>query len=183
MKRASRAAEAGTTDGGGAGVRGTRAKRVPSDPYDLAVRFLAPRPKSVAEIRRHLRLRGHAEEDIDRAIDRLRAQSYIDDDAFARYWVEQREQFRPKGDRAIVSELMQKGVDRETIDLVLGERPPGAQVRLARAAIHRPLARWQTLDEADRKRKIHAYLVGRGFDYETIDEVIEHPNHPAEGET
>lgn len=163
--------------------RASSPKRVPSDPYDLAVRFLAPRPKSVAEIRRHLRSRGHAEEDIDGAIDRLRAQGYIDDDAFARYWVEQREQFRPKGDRAIVSELMQKGIARETIDVVLGERAPDAQVRLARAAIRRPLARWQALDEADRKRKIHAYLVGRGFDYETIGEVIEHPDNPEESDS
>ncbi|MBM4420872.1 MAG: regulatory protein RecX [Chloroflexi bacterium] len=157
-------------------MKRTSPKRAMGDPYELAVRFLAARPKSVAEIRRHLRSKGHAEDVIDQTVDRLRAQRYVDDADFARYWVEQRERFRPKGSRAVVSELMQKGVSRETIDLVLGERPPDSQVRLARAAIRRPLARWLTLEPADRKRKIHAFLTQRGFDYETIEQVLAHPD-------
>ncbi len=153
--------------------RGQPEKR--ADPYDLAVRYLASRPKSVAEIRRHLRSRRFDGAEIDRTIDALRAQRHIDDAAFARYWVEQRARFRPKGDRALVSELLVKGVARETIDLVLGERSPDATVGEARAAIRRPLARWLTLDEAERKRKIHAYLAQRGFSYETIEEVAARP--------
>lgn len=155
--------------------RSRRAEGPIGDPYEVAVRFLASRPKSVAEIRRHLRSKGHGEEAIDRAVDQLRAQRYVDDEAFARYWLDQRDRLRPRGDRALVSELMNKGVSREVIDLVVGERPPDLQVLQARAAIRRPLARWLTLPEADRKRRIHAFLAGRGFDYETIEAVLNHP--------
>ena len=73
------------------------------DPYDVAVRYLASRPKSVDEIARHLRGKRFDVADIERAIDRLRAQRYVDDEAFARYWVEQRERFKPRGDRALTS--------------------------------------------------------------------------------
>ena len=171
MKRASR-----STPGG-------RAPTPPPDPasaYDAAVRYLGSRPRSVAEIKRHLRSKRFADDAQDHAIDQLRAQRYIDDEAFARYWVEQRERFRPKGDRALVSELLGKGVARETIDIVLGDAAPDAEVTRARHAIRRPLSRWLTLEEGERKRKIHAYLAGRGFSYDTIDEVLTHPEAPPE---
>ena len=117
-----------------------RHTRPPGDAYEDAIRFLGPRARSVAEIRRQLRGKQHDEVAIDGAIERLRANGHLDDVAFARYWLEQRERFRPKGDRALVSELLQKGVAREAIDAVLGERAPNAQLVLARAAIRKPLA-------------------------------------------
>ena len=157
----------------------TRRPRPPGEPYEDAVRYLGPRPRSIAEIRRQLRGKGHGEEAIDGAVDRLRTQGYVDDLAFARYWLEQRERFRPKGDRALVSELLQKGIAREAIDTALGERAPDTQLAQARAAIRKPQARWAALDEADRKRRMHAYLAQRGFDYETIEEVLAHPEAEA----
>ena len=143
------------------------------DPYEVAVRYLASRPKSVAEIARHLRGKRFDADDVERAIDRLRAQRYVDDDAFARYWVEQRERFKPRGDRALKSELIAKGVSREVIEVVLGERAPDADVEQAKRALSRPMTRWATLAAPERKRKIHTYLAARGFDYGTIEEVIQ----------
>jgi regulatory protein len=163
-----------------------KASRTPSDAtpvgdaYETAVRFLGPRPRSVSEIKRHLRTKRFDDVAQDKAIDQLRAQRYIDDEAFARYWVEQRLKFRPKGDRALASELMQKGVARETIDLVIGEADPNAEVERARAAIRRPMTRWLSMDERERKRKIHQYLAARGFGYDVIEEVLARPE--AEGE-
>jgi len=162
-------------------VRRTRAEATaPADDgaYDAAVRYLGNRPRSVAEIRRHLRSKRYSDVAIDRAVDQLRAQRYIDDEAFARYWVDQRERFRPKGDRALVSELLGKGVPRETIDVVLGDRDPEAEVKQAREAIRRPIARWQTLEEGERKRKIHQYLAARGFSYDSIEAVLQRPDDP-----
>jgi regulatory protein len=143
--------------------------------YDAAVRFLGPRPRSVSEIKRHLRTKRFDDEAQDKAIDQLRAQRYIDDEAFARYWVEQRAKFRPKGQRAIVSELMQKGVARETIDLVLGDADPDTETKRARESIRRPMTRWLAMTENERKQKIHQYLAARGFSYDVIEEVITRP--------
>ena len=142
------------------------------DPYDLAVRFLGNRPRSVGEIVRHLHGKRIDDAAIDAAVDKLRAQRYVDDDAFARYWVEQRERFKPRGDRALRTELVQKGVSRDVIEVVLGDRAPDADVELAKRALSRPMTRWATLTPVERKRKIHTYLAARGFDYGTIEEVI-----------
>jgi regulatory protein len=141
------------------------------DAYDAAVRYLGGRPHTVAEIHRHLRSKKFDAETIDHAIDRLRAQRYVDDEAFARWWVEQRERFKPRGQRALRTELAQKGVGRDAVELVLGERAPDADVEQARRALSRPLTRWADMPDAEKRRKIHGYLAARGFDYETIDEV------------
>ena len=151
-----------------------------ADAYDAAVRYLGPRPRSVSEIRRHLRTKRYDDGAIDKAIDKLRAQRYIDDEAFARYWIEQRDRFRPKGKRAIQSELLQKGVSREAIELAMGDRQPDDEVKRARAVIRRPITRWQAMDVNERKRKIHQYLAARGFSYDVIEEVIERPVEPAD---
>jgi len=152
--------------------RTRRATEPSGDPYDIAVRYLAGRPHSVAEIARHLRSKRFDPVAIDGAIDKLRAQRYVDDEAFARYWVEQRERFKPRGDRALRTELVQKGVSRDVIEVVLGDRAPDADVELAKRALSRPMTRWATLTPVERKRKIHTYLAARGFDYGTIEEVI-----------
>ena len=150
----------------------TSAPPDPGDAYDVAVRYLAMRPRSVAEIHRHLRGKRFDEAAIAKAIDRLRAQRYVDDEAFARFWLEQRERFRPRGDRGLRSELLGKGIARDVVDVVLGERAPDADVEQAKRALSRPMTRWATLTPPERKRKIHAYLAARGFSYTTIEEVI-----------
>ena len=146
------------------------------------MRYLGSRPRSVSEIRRHLRTKRFDDAAIDQAVDQLRSQRYIDDEAFARYWVEQRDAHRPRGQRAIVSELMAKGVAREVIDIVMGDRGADVDVRRARDAIRRPITRWMTLSDVDRKRKIHQYLASRGFSYDVIEEVLERPDAEAEPE-
>lgn len=156
-----------------------RAKTLGS-PYEAAVLYLGNRPRSVGEIRRHLRSKRFDDEAIDGAIDKLRAQRYVDDLDFAKYWVEQRLRFRPKGDRALVSELTAKGVARETIDAALGEVPVESEADRARRAIARQLMRWESLEPPERKRKIHAFLAQRGFGYDVIDDVIARPSVEAE---
>jgi regulatory protein len=152
------------------------AKAKPAGPtgtaYEAALRFLGHRQRSVSEIHRHLRGKKFDDEAIADAIDKLRAQRYVDDEAFARYWLEQRERFRPRGDRGIRMELAQKGVSRDVIDVVLGERAPDADIEQAKKALTRMMSRWAALTPMERKRKIHTFLAARGFGYGTIEEVI-----------
>src|SRR5919201_642059 len=146
-------------------ARNRRATEPAGDPSDVAARYLGLRPRSVVEIARHLRSKRFDDVAIDSAIDKLRAQRYVDDEAFARYWVEQRKRFKPRGDRALKSELLGKGVSRDVVDVVLGEREPDADVLQAKRAISRLMTRWATLSAPERKRKIHTHLAARGFDY------------------
>ena len=93
---------------------------------EAAGRFLEARSRSVAEVRRRL-----GRPAIGPTWSRARSPSCIefgvlDDEAFARAWVESRDRARPRGERAIREELRLKGIDRATVDLVLAERREAA---------------------------------------------------------
>ena len=76
--------------------------------YDRAVRFLSYRPRSVSEVRRHLAQDGEDEATVEAVLGKLAEQGYLNDAEFARYWVDNRTQFRPKGPRALRQELRQQ---------------------------------------------------------------------------
>src|SRR5260370_42444234 len=80
-------------------------------PIDVALRFLAQRPRSEHEVRRRLRRAGVAEAAEEAVISQLRQNALVDDTAFAEYWVEQRQSFRPRGARLLRAELRQHGID------------------------------------------------------------------------
>ncbi|NCC32747.1 MAG: regulatory protein RecX, partial [Chloroflexia bacterium] len=86
-----------------------------------ALRLLDARPRSRAEVRLRLRHKEHPPEVIDQVLERLQDLGLLDDAAFSRYWVENRQRFRPRGARALVAELRNKGVDRDTIATALAE--------------------------------------------------------------
>ncbi|HRF95643.1 MAG TPA: RecX family transcriptional regulator, partial [Aggregatilineales bacterium] len=90
--------------------------------YDHAVFFLGYRPRSTAEVRKNLVDKAYSDEAIEASIEKLVAQGYLDDEAFARYWVTNRSEFKPRGARALRSELRQKGIADAVISLVLEEQ-------------------------------------------------------------
>ena len=92
----------------------------PAVVLEAAARFLEVRSRSVAEVRRRLTGAGYQPDLVEGAIARLLDLGLLDDEAFARAWIESRDRARPRGERAIRQELGLKGVDRPTIDLVLG---------------------------------------------------------------
>lgn len=64
--------------------------------YQSAVRFLGYRPRSRQEIERHLQGKGIPADVVESVLDRLAREEYLDDRAFAAYWVENRERFKPR---------------------------------------------------------------------------------------
>jgi len=135
---------------------------------DKAFRLLARRPRSEQEIDEALRQAGHSDAVRARVLARLREMAYLDDRAFARWWVENRVQFSPRSIRALRQELYQKGVPRALIDEVLA---PLDDEQLALAAGQQRAYRWQHLPRADFEKKMIGYLQRRGFDYTTARHV------------
>lgn len=135
---------------------------------DRAVRFLSFRPRSVQEIRRNLSQKGVAEPTVEAALARLEKLGYVDDEAFARFWVNNRDDFNPKGPRALRQELRQKGIANSIIDQALAAVD---FTDAATRAVQRQVKRWQTLDQPAFKQKVYEFLARRGFLNETIKDV------------
>lgn len=137
--------------------------------YDRALDYLAYRPRSSAELRRYLRQKQVSREVSELALERLNAAGLLDDGAFARYWVENRETFKPRGHRALRHELRQKGIDEELIAEVLSG--VDEEESAYRAAV-RQAQRYDHLDDGVFRQKMYDFLRRRGFGYEVIRETI-----------
>jgi len=159
----------------------------PAVVFEAAARFLEARSRSVAEVRRRLTHTGYRPEFVEGAIERMVELGVLDDEAFARAWVESRDRARPRSERAIREELRLKGVDRASVDLVLGERREaaagpdgGADDRGSgsadRLAAERLIARHErslahVMDLRQRRQRAYALLARNGFDPEICREV------------
>ncbi len=135
-----------------------------------AYRYLSYRPRSIAELKRQLVNKGYKETTVDQVIDRLSELELIDDIAFARYWVEQRETFKPRGRRALRYELYQKGIDRQIVDMVVAEVDETVS---AKKAARKKAKLWRELPEGQFYEKLGNYLKRRGFSYEIARSVTQ----------
>lgn len=138
--------------------------------FEHAVRFLAPRPRSITEIRRRLAQKGYADAVLDKVIERLQALNYVDDLAFARFWVENRERFNPRSKTALRFELLQKGIADDIITQVLADVDSEG---LAYQAAHKKTRLLRGKDRKAVRESLSSFLVRRGFGYDVVRTVVD----------
>jgi regulatory protein len=138
--------------------------------YERALKFLAPRPRSVVEVRRRLETAKVTAPTIEEVVGRLQRAGLLDDQAFANFWVENRGTFRPRSRRALRMEMKQKGLPEEAVKQALADTDD-AGAAAALAAQRAP--RLASLEYQDFRRKLGEFLARRGFNYDTIQPVVE----------
>jgi len=139
-------------------------------PYELIIRFIDRRPRSRKEIVDRLRQYGLTSSECEEVALKLRDINLIDDFSFARWWVEQRVYFRPRGIFLLKRELSQKGVSRDTIERVCGEID---EIEVARGLLAKLAGKWSNLDNLERRRRLFGYLLRRGFDMGKVGFLID----------
>jgi regulatory protein len=145
--------------------------------YDRALRFLAVRPRSEREVHQNLKRyqprKGETldEPQIEKVIARLKERDYLDDHAFAAYWVEQRNRFKPMAPQALRYELRLKGIESKIADEII-EQATDPTVAALEAARQRGY-RWQALSKEEFQKKMTAFLQRRGFHWEIIRDVVQ----------
>lgn len=137
---------------------------------ESALRLIALRPRSEKDLRERLLRRGLESDAVDAALARMRDLGYLDDAAFARYWVETRQSSLPRSRRALVFELSRKGIGAQTARQAV---EPLSDEEAAYAAARRRLPSLQGLDRQAFTRRLGSFLSGRGFSYGTARTVIE----------
>lgn len=137
---------------------------------DRAAHFLSYRPRSIQEVRRNLEQKDTPPAVIDAAVARMSEQGYLDDAAFARYWVENRNTFKPLSPRALRHELRQKGIDNAVINEVLSDLDAD---EAAYTAARGQVSRLRVRDRRQFRTKLGGFLQRRGFSYATANDVIQ----------
>jgi regulatory protein len=147
--------------------------RDPAPVMEAAAAFLAVRPRSVSETSKRLVKQGYPQSLVDEVVTRLIEMSYLDDEQFARAWVESRDRAKPRGSTGLRRELALKGVPRDVIGVVMAERDESAAAEdpdlvAAMALLDRKTpALNREPDPRRRRQKAYALLARNGFDPDT----------------
>lgn len=144
-----------------------------------AVRLLEARSRSVTDLRGRLVKAGYAGTLIDRTIERLTELGLLDDEAYARGWLEARDRGRPRGERVLRRELRLRGVPRDVAAAALEERRDAAvgrteiddeapasadEAAALRLVERRARALARIADPRERRQRAYALLARNGFD-------------------
>lgn len=147
--------------------------------YARALEYCLMRPHSAKEVRDYLYRKtrdsrtktgeikkGIAPEITVRVFDRLVEKGYIDDEKFARYWVENRNLTKGVSGRKLTVELQAKGVDRGVV-----ERALQVTTRDEASELQKVIAKKRARYSDD--QKFMQYLARQGFSYDDIKEALE----------
>lgn len=146
--------------------------------YTRALEYCLMRPHSAKEVRDYLYRKtrdtrtktgkvkkGVTQEITARVYDRLVEKEYIDDEKFARYWIENRKLTHGASRRKLVAELRLKGVEQTIVDHYLNE-----SLRSDDNELQKVIAKKRTR-YPDEQKLIH-YLARQGFSYEDIKQAL-----------
>lgn len=151
--------------------------------YARALEYCLMRPHSAREVRDYLWRKtretkyksrrtgeiktrdGVAPELADRVYDKLVEKQYIDDEKFARYWVENRNFTKGASRRKLSSELAAKGVERGVVERLLAE-----SARTDDDELQKILAKKRS--KYSDEQKLMQYLARQGFSYDDIKHAL-----------
>lgn len=135
-----------------------------------ALRLLGVRSRSRMELRRRLLDKKFSKAAAELALARAEKAGFINDEAFAREWIDARQRNRPKGRYLLKQELKMKGIEEALIDRLLDE---GLDETAAALALLRKKAwKWKKLAGPAFKQKAYTFLAGKGFTFDITREAV-----------
>lgn len=135
-----------------------------------ALRLLGFRPRTEKEIKEKLQKKDFQEKIILQTIDLLKQDKLLGDAEFAKWWVEQRSEFRPKGNIILKQELLQKGVSREILDEVIEEA--SGEEAAARKLADKHVKKFGNLKNRENFQKAARFFQRRGFSWDIIKKIL-----------
>jgi len=148
---------------------------------DRASGFLAVRPRSEKEIIDYLVKKIAQNEGVKfseathsplvgKILKKLKKYDYINDVDFATWFSKSRLANNPKSIKLIKMELKRKGVVPEVLENLNFKKNQDSKSAIK--VVEKKVQRWQKLSSLDYKKKFYAYLLSRGFDYDTVKEAF-----------
>lgn len=163
-------------------IKSTKSEESEIKLKDQAINFLSYRPRSEKEIRDYIIKKISTSEKIkwqeakstpiaDLIINKLKKYGLVNDQEFAKWWINSRTKTRPKGRILIKTELLQKGIDRNLIDKLLPKNAK-TDLNLALRIVEIKKNRLKNLTIQEARKKIYYLLSSRGFDFDTLKEAF-----------
>ncbi len=140
----------------------------------LVLDTLSRQTRTTQQIRQKLKEKGFQESIITQVIQRFEELHYLDDQQYARSFIEHRLNNKGYGPRRIREELRRKGIQGPWVQQLLDEfQDSDAPLQ---AALTQAQKKWRQLqretDQRKRLKKLNDFLLRRGFDFETVRSVL-----------
>jgi len=136
--------------------------------YDRTLNLISHRLRSEWELRDYMRRKDYEPDVIEATIERLKAREYVNDEVFARRWVENRRLLKATSKRRLAQELKQKRINEEVIQHVLAADETDEQ-----AVLKELIARKRKQAKYQDELKLMQYLARQGFTYENIKTALQ----------
>jgi regulatory protein len=138
-----------------------------ADPESVARKILLDqltgRARSRADLERKLAQRNVPDDVATRLLDRFEEVGLVDDAAFAREWVTQRQEGRGLARRALAQELRRKGIDDDVARDALDEIDPDDEREAGRRMVRRKLRSLERFDDQTKTRRLVGMLARKGY--------------------
>ena len=136
--------------------------------FDKALTHMSATQKTEKQMRDFLQKKGYLSAVVEYVIEKLHSYNFLNDGEYAESYVESAA--KRKGGRLIRMELRKKGVSDEKIDNALGGLDEEREIQTAREILQKYM-RGKTSD-TETLQKAFRYLMGKGFDYESIKSAL-----------
>lgn len=135
--------------------------------FDRTLNLLSFRLRSEWELREYLRRKDCPPEIIDRILNKLSINGYVNDERFASSWVDNRRLLKITSRRKLSMELKQKRIPADIIDAVLAQDKDQTDERdVLRQLVAKKRARYPD------NLKLMQYLARQGYNYGDIKSVL-----------
>ena len=143
-----------------------------SPAYVEAVKLLARRELSEAQVRQRLKRRGYEPDDVDAAVARLKEERSIDDARVAAAMARTQASVKRRGRLRVRRHLESAGIDRAIVRRAVDDAFDGVdEASLIQAALNRRL-RGRAIETDAERQRLYRYLLNQGFDAEHVAEAL-----------
>lgn len=146
------------------------------DPHDVArqivLRQLTMAPRTRKQLEDKLRQKGCDDEVARDVLDRMVEVGLVDDEAYARMLVRNRQETKGLATRALSQELRRKGVSDDLISDALADIEPQTERERARELVDKRLRSMRGLDKQVQTRRLAGFLARKGYDSSVAFQVI-----------
>ena len=136
--------------------------------YDKALNLISRRPRSEGELSDYLKRKDYDADAASQIIKKLRDRGYVNDQDFARRWVESRRLLKATSKRRLMLELRQKHVASEIIDEVL-RNDETDELAVVKQLVEKKRKQTKYQDDL----KLMQFLSRQGFGYDLIKQALE----------
>ncbi|MBD8605975.1 regulatory protein RecX [Aeromicrobium sp. CFBP 8757] len=139
---------------------------------EVVIRKLSERAHSRSDLAQALAKKQVPEGVVEATLAKFEVAGLIDDEEFARSWVQARQRGKGLSARALANELRTKGVDDEISKEVIGELDPADELAAAHRLVRTKLRSMSRFDDTTKTRRLVGMLARKGYPSQLAFQVV-----------